>query len=87
MEIVADDKVIEVRMTGINKGVVVPGILQGASKEALVVAMGDDRTDEELFAALEGKGVAIHVGGGTSRADMRVPNVEAARALLATLLD
>ncbi|MEO2006501.1 MAG: hypothetical protein ABGY41_20660, partial [Candidatus Poribacteria bacterium] len=54
---------------------------------ALVVAMGDDRTDEELFAALDGKGTAIHVGGGTSRAEIRVTNVEAARALLSTLLD
>ncbi|MDG2304886.1 MAG: bifunctional alpha,alpha-trehalose-phosphate synthase (UDP-forming)/trehalose-phosphatase [Candidatus Binatia bacterium] len=87
VEIVTDDKVIEVRATGVNKGIVVPRLLAESPPDTFVVAMGDDRNDEELFAALEGEGTAIHVGGGTSRADIRVPNIEAARRLLASLLD
>jgi trehalose 6-phosphate synthase/phosphatase len=87
VEIVTDEKVIEVRATGVNKGIVVPRLLAESPPDTFVVAMGDDRNDEELFVALEGEGTAIHVGGGTSRADIRVPNIEAARRLLASLLD
>lgn len=87
VEIVTDQKVIEVRQTGVNKGIVVPRLIAQAADDTFIVAMGDDRNDEELFAALEGAGTAIHVGGGTSRADIRVPNIEVARRLLASLLD
>jgi len=87
VEIVTDEKVVEVRATGVNKGIVVPRILAEAPRGAFVVAMGDDRNDEELFDALGGAGTAIHVAGGTSLADIRVPNIEAARRLLASLLD
>lgn len=87
VEIVTDQKVIEVRQTGVDKGIVVPRLLAESPKGVFVVAMGDDRNDEELFAALEGEGTTIHVGGGTSRADMRVANIETARRLLASLID
>jgi len=87
VEIVTDQKVIEVRAIGVNKGVVVPRLLADSPAGTFVVAMGDDRNDEELFAALEGAGTSIHVGGGTSHADIRVPNIDAARRLLASLLD
>ncbi len=87
VEIVTDDKLIEVRQTGVNKGIVVPRLLAQSPKGAVVVAMGDDRNDEELFDALGSEGITIHVGGGTSNADVRLPNIEAARRLLASLLD
>lgn len=87
VEIVTDEKLIEVRATGVDKGIVVPRLLAEAPPGVFVVAMGDDRNDEELFAALEGKGTCIHVGGGTSRAEIRVPNIDAARRLLASLVD
>lgn len=87
VEIVTDQQVIEVRQTGVNKGIVVPSLLAASPAGTCVVAMGDDRNDEELFAALDADGTAIHVGGGTSRAQVRVPNIEAARRLLASLID
>lgn len=87
VEIVTDEKLIEVRQTGVDKGIVVPRLLANSPAGVCVVAMGDDRNDEELFTALEGEGTSIHVGGGTSRADVRVPNIESARSLLTSLLD
>lgn len=87
VEIVTDDKLIEVRQTGVDKGIVVPRLLAQAPPGVFVVAMGDDRNDEELFAALAGQGTTIHVGGGTSMADVRVPSIDAARRLLASLVD
>ena len=87
VEIVTDDKLIEVRQTGVDKGIVVPRLLAQSPPGVFVVAMGDDRNDEELFAALEGRGTTIHVGGGTSMADVRVPSIDAARRLLASLVD
>jgi trehalose 6-phosphate synthase/phosphatase len=50
------------------------------------VAIGDDRTDEDLFAALPEGGVGIHVGPGPSVAELRLRDPEACRALLAGLL-
>jgi trehalose 6-phosphate synthase/phosphatase len=47
--------------------------------------MGDDRTDEDLFAALPDGSIAIHVGAAASRAPIRIVDVTAARALLAQL--
>ncbi len=87
VEIVSDDKLIEVRATGVNKGLVVPRLLDDAPRGAFVVAMGDDRNDEQLFAALDGHGTSIHVGDGTSRAHLRVPDIDSARRLLAGLFD
>ncbi len=86
VEIVGDEKVIEVRAMGVNKGIVVPRLLSESPPEALVVAMGDDRNDEDLFAALAGRGISIHVGEGTSQAGLRVKNIAGARRLLASLL-
>ena len=51
VEIVPGEKVIEIRAHGINKGRIVPAIL-ARLPGALIVAIGDDRTDEDLFAAL-----------------------------------
>jgi trehalose 6-phosphate synthase/phosphatase len=86
VEIVADARVVEVRATGVSKGNVLPGLLAHARKGSLFVAMGDGRTDEELFAALPQDGVAIHVGSGPTRAQLRLRDVEAARRLLRQLL-
>jgi trehalose-6-phosphatase len=48
--------------------------------------MGDDATDEDMFAALDDDDISIHVGPGASRARLRVENVDAARRFLWGLL-
>jgi trehalose 6-phosphate synthase/phosphatase len=77
-------KVIEVLPRGVHKGRLVPFLLARAPG-ALVVAIGDDRTDEDLFAALPAEGVAVHVGPGASRAPIRLGGVAEVRALLRAL--
>lgn len=84
VEIMQGNKVIEVRAQGVNKGSVVPLALPQEGEAAL--AMGDDTTDEDLFAALPPSAFAIHIGPGESRAPYRLPDPDAARRLLQSLL-
>jgi trehalose 6-phosphate synthase/phosphatase len=84
VELLPGNMVLEVRPFGINKGLVV----QRAREEhdgAALFAMGDDRTDEDLFAALPEGSVAVHVGRSPTRAPLRVPDVAAARSLLSAI--
>ncbi len=86
-EALAGDRVVEVRPRGVSKGAVVTRALEGAPPGTVVVAMGDDRTDEDLFAALPPSGLALHVGARESRAPYRLPSAAAARRFLRALLD
>jgi trehalose 6-phosphate synthase/phosphatase len=49
--------------------------------------MGDDRTDEDLFAALPDASIAIHVGPAPSRAPLRLADQASARAVLAAIAE
>jgi trehalose 6-phosphate synthase/phosphatase len=75
-------KVIEVVPKGVHKGRLVPSLLARAPAEALLLAVGDDRTDEDLFGALPVGALAVHVGPGPSRAPIRLGGVLEVRALL-----
>jgi trehalose 6-phosphate synthase/phosphatase len=87
VELLPGDKVLEVRPHGIHKGRVVGEVLGRCAPGTLLLAMGDDRTDEDLFEALPEGSVAIHVGPAASRAALRIPEVSAARRFLAALAD
>jgi trehalose 6-phosphate synthase/phosphatase len=52
-----------------------------------VLAIGDDRTDEDLFGALPPEAVSIRVGPGQTRARFRLDGVPAVRALLQSLVE
>ncbi|KYG00191.1 glycosyl transferase family 1 [Sorangium cellulosum] len=82
LELLAGAKVIEVRPRGVHKGRVVPLILDDAPARAAVIAIGDDRTDEDIFAALPPSACTIHVGNASSRAAYRLPDAGAVRRLL-----
>jgi trehalose 6-phosphate synthase/phosphatase len=86
VEVMAGDKVVEVRAQGINKGSIVARALAAAPDDALTMAIGDDRTDEDLFAALPRSGIAVHVGPGPSRAGIRLADPAAVYSLLGRLL-
>ena len=86
LEILPGDMVLEVRPRGVNKGLAVAEVRARAATDTLLLAMGDDRTDEDLFAALPADAIAIHIGPAASRAALRVADVRAARALLGELL-
>jgi trehalose 6-phosphate synthase/phosphatase len=85
VEVLRGEKVIEVRPHGVNKGVVARVALAHAAPDACVLAMGDDRTDEDVFAALPETAFTVHVGRGATRAQYRVRQ-SAARELLRQLL-
>jgi trehalose 6-phosphate synthase/phosphatase len=87
VEVLTGEKVIEVRPHGVSKGTIVAPLLAAAPPGAQVVALGDDRTDEDLFAALPEGAVAVHIGAGPSRAAIRFARVDDARAFLRALLD
>jgi trehalose 6-phosphate synthase/phosphatase len=87
VEILHGDQVIEVRPHGINKGTVASELIAAAAPGTRVAALGDDRTDEDLFAVLPGDAVTIRVGVAPSRARFRVADVPMARRFLRSLLD
>ena len=87
VEVLPGDKVIELRPHGINKGMVVERVLPALPPSHEVMAMGDDRTDEDLFAALPPTGIAVHVGSNPSSAPIRLADWRAARRLLSRLAD
>ena len=87
VEVLPGDHVIEVRPHGVNKGLAVAAARARAGRDAVFFAVGDDRTDEDLFAALPEGALAVHVGTSPSRAALRVPDVAAARRLLTRIAE
>jgi trehalose 6-phosphate synthase/phosphatase len=85
VEILLGDRVIEVRPHGVNKGAIVPAILARWPRSPMVLAIGDDTTDEDLFAALPLGAISIRVGDGASQATLRIGSTSDARQLLAAL--
>jgi trehalose 6-phosphate synthase/phosphatase len=85
VEILEGKRVLEVRPRGATKAAVVQQLLARDPAPALIVAFGDDRTDEEMFAALPRGAVSIHVGSGASLAQYRVRDPAGARAFLTAL--
>jgi trehalose 6-phosphate synthase/phosphatase len=83
-EVLVGHKVVEVRPRGIHKGVALQGLVEPGD---IVLAIGDDRTDEDLFAAAPSGSLTIRVGPGPSAARFRLPDVAAVRALLRALAD
>ena len=73
-------QVLELRRPGSTKALAVdPSV---AEPGVLAIALGDDRTDEDLFGALPPSGLSIRVGQGPSRAGFRLGSVAEVRILL-----
>jgi trehalose 6-phosphate synthase/phosphatase len=70
----------------VNKSRILPEILR-QHPGAFLLAIGDDRTDEDLFATLPAGAASIHVGSGDSRAGYRLLDVGRVRELLKALID
>jgi trehalose 6-phosphate synthase/phosphatase len=85
VEILPGDMVVEVRPHGVNKGRAAHAVAARTSPGTLLVALGDDRTDEDLFAALPEGALAVHVGPSPSGASLRIRDVAAARAFLGAI--
>jgi trehalose 6-phosphate synthase/phosphatase len=86
VDILDGKKVVEIRPRGANKGRVVRHILARQARMPMILAIGDDQTDEDMFAALPASAVSVRVGPGPSRASHRVPDPEAVRSLVRGLI-
>jgi len=84
-EILTGDHIIEVRPRGVDKGAILSRIRGSAPRDAAIIAIGDDATDEDLFRGLDKSAVTIKVGAKPTAARFRVADVAAALALLGRL--
>nr|WP_295932913.1 trehalose-phosphatase [uncultured Dyadobacter sp.] len=75
LEIIAGKKVIEIKKATYNKGTAAKRYLEAARYE-FVLAMGDDTTDEHLFAALPEGSFSIKIGQGATFAQGRLDKQE-----------
>jgi trehalose 6-phosphate synthase/phosphatase len=82
LELLSGSKVLELRIAGVNKGLT----LEHVPSDRLIVAIGDDRTDEDMFAALPEGAIAIHVGRGETRARYRLASIRDVRRMLRALI-
>jgi trehalose 6-phosphate synthase/phosphatase len=79
-------KVLELRQTGVSKNVAVTMAIEQAPTDSLILAAGDDRTDEDMFHALPERAFSIRIGPGPTSAHLRVESPRALLALLARLV-
>jgi trehalose 6-phosphate synthase/phosphatase len=87
VEILAGNRVIEIRPYGVHKGRIVPPLSPERMAATTIVAIGDDRTDEDLFGAMPPEAITIKVGPGETTARFRVDGVTAVRQILQSLVD
>ncbi len=85
LEVLEGHKVIEIRFRGVHKGQVVHQVMEGFGT-GLIVAIGDDRTDEDLFETLPPEAITIAVGRADTRARYRLSDWRAVRRWLGQLL-
>jgi trehalose 6-phosphate synthase/phosphatase len=74
-------------MRGVSKGMVAQRIQAEGSNRAVLVAIGDDRTDEDLFRALPAGAISIAVGRASAAARFHVDHHVSVRRLLSALVD
>lgn len=86
-EVLHGNAVIEVRSATVHKGVYAREVLDAAPAGAFVLALGDDRTDDDMFKVLPPDAVTVRVGARRGQpTTLSVPSPAHARALLHRLL-
>lgn len=86
LQVVDGNKVLEVRMNGIDKGVVAKKIVSELNPD-FILCMGDDRTDEDMFRALKGKAITIKISNEPTAAQYKMLSQENVLPLLNRLLE
>jgi trehalose 6-phosphate synthase/phosphatase len=86
LEVLEGKKVIEVRWRGVSKRVVAQRVVAETGPDTTIVAIGDDRTDEELFRALPACSVTVAVGRSRTAAAFDVDDHRAVRRILRLLV-
>lgn len=86
LRIIHGRALIELLPANINKGRAAQHWLR-RQHNSVIIAAGDDRTDEDLFAVLSPKAVTIKIQPGSSLAKYQLPTCQALRDLLVQLAD
>jgi trehalose 6-phosphate synthase/phosphatase len=86
VELLDGHKVLELRLRGVAKNVAVKIALDDAPADSVILAAGDDRTDEDMFGALPPEAFSIRVGSGATAAKLRVESPRTLLGLLARLV-
>jgi trehalose 6-phosphate synthase/phosphatase len=85
LQVLEGNKVIEIKTVGINKGTAAARWLSGGQPD-FILAIGDDRTDEDTFGALPADAYTLKVGGAPrSLARYSVASFTEVRKLLKSL--
>ena len=86
VQVLQGSKVVELRHGGVNKGT---AALHWISKEEhdFILAIGDDWTDEDLFAALPKSAHSLRVGVSNTNAKFNLRDVNEVLTLLTALVD
>lgn len=85
VQVMQANKAIEVRVAGINKGTVGRELVAEGGYD-FVLAIGDDKTDEDLFAVLPERAHSIKVGIAYSHARYHCKDVDDVHRLLTLLV-
>jgi len=86
LSILEGSKVIEVKTTGINKGIAAQKWIERENWD-FVMAIGDDWTDEDTFSVIPDPAYSIKVGMGYTNAKYTIPTVGEVRRLIRDLID
>jgi trehalose 6-phosphate synthase/phosphatase len=79
-------KIVEVRPALANKGRALEYLHRNLPRPDFTLAVGDDRTDEDLFERTR-DGWTVHVGTGDTCAEFVVPDVESVRRILGAFVE
>lgn len=81
LQVIDGNRVVEVRVAGVDKGSVASR-LASADQYDFILAIGDDRTDEDMFRALTDRAVTIKVGQQKTLARYSLPDTAAVLSFL-----
>ncbi len=68
LQVQSGDKVVEVKSSNVHKGMAAAHIIEQAQPVDFILAIGDDNTDEDLFATVPAEQWTVKVGMGVSLA-------------------
>lgn len=85
LQVLEGNKVVEIKNAGVNKGKATSHWVQ-KQKWDFVLGIGDDATDEDIFAALPEHGVSVKVGTDRTAAKYKLSGVTEVRKVFKSLL-
>jgi trehalose 6-phosphate synthase/phosphatase len=86
LHIIDGNKVIEVRVSGVDKGNITKRLLDGNEYD-FVLAIGDDKTDEDMFRNLSEDAYTIKIGPGHTAAQYHLSDQFEVLKLLGEFID